>query len=41
MFVMVCNADTKVHFISWYRDEFGFFNQVITALYDDQIFQDK
>jgi len=35
MFVTVRNADTKV------RDEFGFSNQVATALYDDQLVQDK
>ena len=42
MFVMVHNVDTRPHFvISWYRDVFGFSNQVATALYDDQLFQDK
>jgi len=38
---MVRDRNTKVHFILWFKDEFGFSNQVATALYDDQLFQNK
>ena len=36
---MTRDTDTRPHFIKWYRDVFGFSNQVATALYDDQLFQ--
>ena len=38
---MVRDCNTKVHFILWFKDKFGFSNQVATALYDDQLFQNK
>ena len=37
---MTCNADTRPHFIAWYRDVFGFSDHVATTLYDDQLFKD-
>lgn len=41
-FEMVRDRDIKVHFISFFlKDEFGFSNQVATALYNDQLFQSK
>ena len=36
---MAPNSDTRPNFIKWYREVFGFSNQVATALYDDQLFQ--
>ena len=36
---MAPNSDTRSNFIKWYREVFGFSNQVATALYDDQLFQ--
>jgi len=36
---MTRDTDIRSHFIKWYRDVFGFSNQVATALYDDQLFQ--
>jgi len=36
---MTRDTDTRPHFIKWYREVFGFSNQVATALYDDQLFQ--
>jgi hypothetical protein len=33
-------TDTRPNFIKWYKEVFGFSNQVATALYDDQLFQD-
>jgi hypothetical protein len=40
-FAMVQNKDTKANNIAWYRDVFGFSNQVATALYNEQLFKDK
>jgi hypothetical protein len=36
---MTRDTDTRPHFIKWYKEVFGFSNQVATALYDDQLFQ--
>mgnify|MGYP006185970011 FL=1 len=36
---MTRDTDNRPTFIKWYRDVFGFSNQVATALYDDQLFQ--
>jgi len=36
---MAPNSDTQSNFIKWYREVFGFSNQVATTLYDDQLFQ--
>ena len=35
------NEDTQANFISWYKDVFGFSNQIATALYDKQLLKDK
>jgi hypothetical protein len=40
-FAMVRNKDTRVNYIGWYREVFGFSNQIATALYDEQFFKDK
>ena len=32
-------TDTRPNFIKWYKEVFGFSNQVATALYDNQLFQ--
>ncbi len=40
MFAMMRSTDTRPHFITWYRDVFGFSERVATTLYDDQLFQD-
>ena len=37
---MAPDSDTRTGFIKWYKEVFGFSNQVATALYDDQLFQD-
>ncbi len=37
---MTRDTDTRPNFIKWYKEVFGFSNQVATALYDDQLFQD-
>ena len=34
------DSDTRPNFIKWYREVFGFSNQVATALYNDQLFWD-
>jgi hypothetical protein len=34
------NSDTQPNFIKWFREVFGFSDQVATALYDDQLFKD-
>jgi len=34
------DSDTRHNFIKWYREVFGFSNQVATALYNDQLFRD-
>jgi hypothetical protein len=36
---MAPDSDTRPNFIKWYKEVFGFSNQVATALYDDQLFQ--
>jgi len=36
---MTRDTNTRPHFIKWYREVFGFSNQVATALYDNQLFQ--
>jgi hypothetical protein len=38
---MVRAADTKVNFIAWYKEVFGFTDTVAKALYDKQLLQDK
>ena len=38
---MVRAPDTKVNFIAWYKEVFGFTNLVAKALYDEQLLQDK
>jgi hypothetical protein len=38
--MMARDTDNRPNFIKWYREVFGFSNQVATALYDDQLFQD-
>ncbi len=38
---MVRTADTKVDFIAWYKEVFGFTDGVVKALYDEQLLQDK
>jgi len=37
---MTRDTDTRPHFIKWYKEVFGFSNQVATALYEDQFFKD-
>jgi len=37
---MARDTDTRPNFIKWYREVFGFSNQVATTLYNDQLFQD-
>jgi hypothetical protein len=37
---MAPNSDIRPNFIKWFRDVFGFSDQVATALYDDQLFKD-
>ncbi len=37
---MAPDSDTRPNFIKWYKVFFGFSNQVATALYDNQLFQD-
>ena len=34
-------ADTKAHFIAWYKEVFGFTDPVAKALYNKQLLQDK
>jgi len=36
---MTRDTDNRPTFIKWYRDVFGFSNQVATALYNGQLFQ--
>jgi hypothetical protein len=38
---MVCAADTKVNFIAWYKEVFGFTDEVAKALYNEQLLKDK
>jgi hypothetical protein len=38
---MVCTADTKVNFIAWYKEVFGFTDKVAKALYNEQLLKDK
>ncbi len=40
MFAIAQDTGTQPNFIKWYREVFGFSNQVATTLYDDQLFQD-
>jgi len=35
------NKYTRTNFISWYKDVFGFSNQVVTALYNEQLFKNN
>ncbi len=37
---MARDTDTRPNFIKWYKEVFGFSNQVATTLYDGQLFQD-
>jgi len=37
---MARDTDNRANFIKFYGEVFGFSNQVATALYDDQLFQD-
>ncbi len=34
-------SDIKANFIAWYKEVFGFNNNVARALYDDQLLKDK
>ena len=34
---MTCPADTKVNFLAWYKEVFGFTNAVARALYNEQL----
>jgi len=36
---MAPNSDTRPNFIKWYKEVFGFSNQVATTIYDAQLFQ--
>ena len=36
---MTRDTDTRPHLIKWYKEVFGFSNQVATTIYDDQLFQ--
>ena len=38
---MVRDADTKVNFIAWYKEVFGFTDEVAKALYDKQLLRRK
>ena len=38
---MVRASDTKVNFIAWYKEVFGFTNAVAKALDNKQLLQDK
>jgi hypothetical protein len=37
---MAPDSDIRPNFIKWFRDVFGFSDQVATALYNDQLFKD-
>jgi hypothetical protein len=37
---MARDSNIRPNFIKWYKEVFGFSNQVATALYNDQLFQD-
>ena len=37
---MIRDSDTQANFIKWYKNVFGFSNEVATALHDDQLFKD-
>ncbi len=37
---MAPDSDTRPNFIKWFRDVFGFSDQVATTLYDEQLFKD-
>jgi hypothetical protein len=34
---MTRDTETRPNFIKWYKEVFGFSNQVVTALYDNQL----
>jgi hypothetical protein len=38
---MTCPADTKVNFLAWYKEVFGFTDTVARALYNKQLLKDK
>ena len=38
---MACLTDIKANFIAWYKEVFGFNNNVARALYDEQLLKDK
>ena len=38
---MVRAAETKVNFIAWYKEVFGFTDEVAKALYNKQLLKDK
>jgi hypothetical protein len=37
---MIRDSDTQANFIKWYKNVFGFSNEVAIALHDDQLFKD-
>jgi hypothetical protein len=37
---MTRDSGTRTNFIKWYKEVFGFSNEVATALHDDQLFKD-
>jgi hypothetical protein len=38
---MACPSDIKANFIAWYKEVFGFNDDVARALYDVQLLKDK
>ncbi len=38
---MVRDKDIKANFIAWYKEVFGFTDNVARALYDEQLLKDK
>ena len=38
---MARTGDTKVFFLAWYKEVFGFSDEVARALYDEQLLKNK
>ena len=38
---MARTQDTKVYFLAWYKEVFGFSDEAARALYDDQLLRSK
>ncbi len=38
---MACTGNTKEFFLKWYKEVFGFSDEVVRALYDDQLLKNK